>query len=328
MILILSDEDDFSTNEVIDWLLYYEQNVFRLNRTDHIRIQDLSIDSESGINFTLIINHKISVKSSEIRSYWYRRGFLKKDLTFVRSEKQDLDRQMNRFLEKETDSTYELLYRLLRKKHGFNNIHENDTNKAENLENAKKCKLTIPATLITTEKRVLQRFLKNYPKVITKAVHHGVSFSVDNCEFGGPTELFKDEYLKHLPERFALTLFQECIEKAYELRIFYLNGKCFPMVIFSQLDQQTAIDFRNYNDDKPNRTSVYKLPDAIENNIKKFMQSSKLKSGSIDMVVTQDKEFVFLEVNPIGQFWQTSKPTNFYLEKEIAKQLMEYGKTN
>ena len=51
------------------------------------------------------------------------------------------------------------------------------------------------------------------------------------------------------------------------------------------------------------------------------MQKLDMNSGSIDMVVTKDKRYVFLEVNPIGQFKQVSYPCNYYLEKEVAKYL-------
>jgi D-alanine-D-alanine ligase-like ATP-grasp enzyme len=51
------------------------------------------------------------------------------------------------------------------------------------------------------------------------------------------------------------------------------------------------------------------------------MKDLDLESGSIDMVFTQDGEFVFLEVNPIGQFGMTSYPCNYFLEKIIAKRI-------
>ena len=46
-----------------------------------------------------------------------------------------------------------------------------------------------------------------------------------------------------------------------------------------------------------------------------------LKSGSIDMIYSTDNIYYFLEVNPVGQFYQVSFPANYYLEKEIAKTL-------
>ena len=46
------------------------------------------------------------------------------------------------------------------------------------------------------------------------------------------------------------------------------------------------------------------------------------RSGSIDMVYTKDKAYVFLEINPVGQFAQVSEPCNYYLEDWVAKHLM------
>ncbi|MPT35513.1 MAG: hypothetical protein E2604_10600 [Flavobacterium sp.] len=60
--------------------------------------------------------------------------------------------------------------------------------------------------------------------------------------------------------------------------------------------------------------------------LKKLMKVLKLNSGSIDMLVSSNNEYVFLEVNPIGQFGQVSKPCNYYLEKQIAKELNKISK--
>jgi D-alanine-D-alanine ligase-like ATP-grasp enzyme len=48
------------------------------------------------------------------------------------------------------------------------------------------------------------------------------------------------------------------------------------------------------------------------------MQKLKLNTGSIDMIYTNDSKFIFLEVNPVGQFGMVSKPCNYNLEKKIA----------
>jgi len=54
------------------------------------------------------------------------------------------------------------------------------------------------------------------------------------------------------------------------------------------------------------------------------MSKLNMNCGSIDMIVTKQKEYVFLEVNPIGQFKQVSFPCNFYLEQKIAN-FLNYG---
>ena len=94
------------------------------------------------------------------------------------------------------------------------------------------------------------------------------------------------------------------------------------MVIFSQNTEGTKTDFRNYNLSKPNRKMRYALPKEIENKIGKLMDSLNLNCGSIDIIYTTKKEYVFLEVNPVGQFGMVSTPCNYALEKQIAKTLI------
>jgi glutathione synthase/RimK-type ligase-like ATP-grasp enzyme len=121
-----------------------------------------------------------------------------------------------------------------------------------------------------------------------------------------------------LNERFFPTLFQNEIEKAFELRIVYIKNHFFAMAIFSQNDEKTKIDYRNYNRQKPNRTIPYTLPQDIVVKLQHLMNQLELDSGSIDMIVTNTNEYVFLEVNPTGQLGWVSEHCNYYLEQKIA----------
>lgn len=95
------------------------------------------------------------------------------------------------------------------------------------------------------------------------------------------------------------------------------------MAIFSQLDEKTKYDYRNYNEEKPNRNVPIRLPEHISKKIVNFINNSNLDTGSIDLIYTHEKEFVFLEVNPVGQFGWVSKNCNYYLEKKIALHLIK-----
>jgi glutathione synthase/RimK-type ligase-like ATP-grasp enzyme len=94
------------------------------------------------------------------------------------------------------------------------------------------------------------------------------------------------------------------------------------MAIFSQDDPQTKVDFRKYNTRKPNRVCPYKLPNELGSKINSFMNRSGLETGSLDFVYTSDNKYIFLEVNPVGQFGMVSGPCNYYLEKKIANHLI------
>src|SRR6202007_234 len=90
-----------------------------------------------------------------------------------------------------------------------------------------------------------------------------------------------------LPERFAPSLFQELIDKEYEVRVFYLAGDAadtathYAMAIFSQSDPQTQTDFRRYNRDRPNRTVPYRLAPETALRLRRLMDDLGLETGSI-----------------------------------------------
>ena len=128
--------------------------------------------------------------------------------------------------------------------------------------------------------------------------------------------------LKNIPNFFFPSLFQEYIEKKLEIRTFFMDGQFFSMAMFTQQDSKTTIDFRNYNFKSPIRTVPFKLPEIVENKLIALFELLNLKSGSIDIILSKKNEYVFLEINPVGQFGMVSYPCNYYLEKKIANKLI------
>jgi len=130
------------------------------------------------------------------------------------------------------------------------------------------------------------------------------------------------EDIESLPDEFFPSLFQKNISKKYELRVFYLNKKFYSMAIFSQNDSQTKTDFRNYNFEKPNRNVPYSLPRVVKVKINKLMKVLELETGSLDLLVDENDDYYFLEINPVGQYGMVSYPCNYYLDKIIAEELI------
>ncbi len=85
------------------------------------------------------------------------------------------------------------------------------------------------------------------------------------------------------------------------------------MAIFSQNDPQTKYDFREYNDDYPNTTVPYKIPEELEDKLIKLAGLFNLKTGSFDLIKTIDNKHILLEINAGGQFGMVSYPCNYYL---------------
>lgn len=324
-ILIVSDEEDNSTNEVIDWIHYYEKPFIRINETDEIELIDLTIFG-NAVDFTLLIaNTNTIFKLSEIGSYWYRRGDINLSKPFKNLMKElpsSLRKKIEGYYEWEHRFLYQFIHRIIVDyvPISLNCKFDNFTNKLYNIWTASKNGLLTPDTLICASKDTLKTFLSHHKDIITKAI--GFNYvPFDDGKIILKTNIVSNENLND----FSLpTLFQNYEDKVFELRIFFIHDEFYPSAIFSQCDPKTFIDFRNYNHEKPNRIEPIALPKEIEYKLSKTMNDLKINSGSIDMIVNKENQYVFLEVNPIGQFKQISLPLNYQLEKKIAKYLCSY----
>jgi ATP-GRASP peptide maturase of grasp-with-spasm system len=154
---------------------------------------------------------------------------------------------------------------------------------------------------------------------MTKPIQRSFDVTFDDKKYLSLTKRISNENLSEIPDIFFLSLFQEEIKKQYEIRSFYLDGEFYSMAIFSQKDAQTSEDFRHYNYEKPNRTVPYKLPEEICSKLKIFMNEIGLNCGSFDIIYDLDGNYIFLEVNPVGQFGFVSYPCNYYVERRIAE---------
>lgn len=335
MILILSENRDPSTTDVMEWIVHNGYPVLRRNFEDISN--DLTLELGSDKQDFQIKYKNALVNLNEITAFWYRRGNITreisklKDLDFAQENQDEkLVESLHATLNKEWLNLRKHVHFLLDTKHSLGNHLLANINKLNCLYNAQRWGLDIPETIVTTNKASLEKFFQKHTRIVTKAIQdiHPIQGKDKNDFFSAYTERIKKDEIEKMPEKFFPALFQEQLDKAYELRIFYLAGKLYPMAIFSQLDDQTSLDFRHYNRDKPNRYVPYNLPKTISAKIRKLMTSLQLDTGSIDFVVTDDNRYVFLEVNPVGQFGMTSFPCNYYLEKKIADYLTKKENTN
>jgi ATP-GRASP peptide maturase of grasp-with-spasm system len=319
MILIVSDEKDISTTEVLRWLNFYNAPWIRVNTEDKIIIHSVAVNE-----FEFEIEGKTKRLSSDrLTAYWYRRGHFTISFatTFSISKEQEDGRDLLNYLNRELDLLKRHIINIIESKFGIGSFYENSSiNKLINLRLAEKVGLDIPLTKVLRKKKNLDNLLLK-KELITKPITDGFIRGSENRYYGFTSEVKTDD-LDDVENDFFPSLFQEKLNKKFEIRIFYLAGNMYSTAIFSQRDPQTAVDFRNYNSSRPNRTPNVELNDSVKELICKFMRTVGYKSGSLDFVVTTDDRVVFLEVNPIGQFEQVSVPGNYFIEKKIAEYLI------
>jgi hypothetical protein len=98
----------------------------------------------------------------------------------------------------------------------------------------------------------------------------------------------------------APCFFQQYIPKSCELRVTVIDDQVFPARIHSQDDARTATDWRDMSAEILFERD--ELPDAVERRCLDLVHSYGLTFGAIDLIVTPSGDYVFLEVNPVGQF--------------------------
>lgn len=316
MTLILSDNNDQTTNLVIDWIDF---NFIRLNSENFIEGIQLELNSYFFTQEISLFKNFV-VNLSDVKSFWYRRDDF---VLGINSDKIITEKDSIRFsLEKEWHKLKDFFHIYCESKNSIGSYRkELFQNKLTTLFLVQKIGLYIPPTIVTTQKDKLIDFIRKNGECITKAISSMFKTGANNSFQSIGTQLVTNEIIESLDETFFPTLLQKKITKIFELRIFYIRGMFYSMAIFSQNDEQTKLDYRNYNREKPNRNIPYILPEKIKVKLHILMDKLDLNTGSIDMIVTPEGEYFFLEVNPTGQFGWVSENCNYYLEEKIADYL-------
>lgn len=320
MVIIISLENEASTNGVIDWLHFHGADFIRISPNTPLSNVRMILGGSGYCDIEFMIDRQ-TVTLSQITGVWYRRGWFQVGHS---SKLNALPIELRKKVLNQLDSDLSSLNGFLSKmlfSGAVNKPSDNELNKLEALRLASSLGLSIPPTIVTSQKADVREFRSLQGRIITKNMSAGVFVDYKGTMFEGYTREVTEEEMDMLPEQFFPMLFQKLLNKSFEVRTYYLKGRMWSSAIFSQSSCNTKVDFRNYDKECPNRTPPYILPYEINNKLKNLMDALDLSSGSIDLVVGPDDNHVFLEVNPVGQFWQVSYPCNYYLEDEIARTL-------
>lgn len=300
MILIISKNNEITTTEVAKWLVKMKKDFIRIHENESFKIKviDKRILLESERNCFFL---------DKIKSVWYRRG----KIVFERMKYQNP--AIDQYMYEAQHWLEDYVLKNLESKKHINKQSNSHVNKLLVLETAIQCGLDVPSYFLAENTKQVELNTTIVKPLTGTAIINEIDQNLNAIMYTSIVDKCK-------MEDFFISFFQEKIEKDFEIRTFYLNGKCFSTAIISQNDEQTKIDYRRYNKDIPNRNIPYKLPDNIERKINLLMKTLDLNSGSLDFIKAGNK-FYFLEVNAIGQFLGMGHACNYEIEKEIAEYL-------
>ena len=334
MIYIFSKTNDISTNAIVDWVHYYNEPFIRIN-------EDRSDSKEYNALFEKLSEKSVcSVNSMEQGSendvFWFRRPGHKL-IQKLSSREIDIDKVTYPDFSKAP--TYFNSFNINYKYHlktffhlildnpasRIGSYYRTSLNKIEVLRQAQKIGIDIPPYIVTGDFAKLKSFFNAHENDIICKNLYEIVYPTGTIQAGFLLRCLTARItnLSDLPQNFHPTLFQKNIHKEFEIRTFFLDGKCYSCAMFTQESENTVVDFRNLDKDNPTRIIPYQLDTSLEEKLKRLMEMVGLNTGSIDIIKGTDGKYYFLEINPVGQFGFISSPCNYNFEKIIAETLIK-----
>jgi hypothetical protein len=115
--------------------------------------------------------------------------------------------------------------------------------------------------------------------------------------------------------------FQEYVKKSYEVRATVVGHDVFAVRIDSQSRDDTRLDWRRNQHDVPYKCC--ELPSDTIDRLHRFLRECGLVYGAFDLVVSEDGDLTFLELNPMGQWLWLENRLNIDISAAVSRLLVE-----
>jgi hypothetical protein len=319
MIFIVTNRDDFTADFLIIELRRRKVDYFRFNTEDFPLFVNISWQKNHNEIFGKFEFANRIINFDDITSVWYRRPVLPNLSTLLNQEEEKI------FCLEETKSFLFGVWQSLDCFWVSNPISLlQSENKLFQLRIAGQIGFEIWPTLITNSSVEVQKFYKLQKKIVYKTIRRGRINRESNPGLIFTNQI-QPEHIEYFDKiKYAPGIFQKLIPKAVEIRVTIVGIKVFAVEIQSQLNQKTLIDWRRVNSD----TLIHKihdLPINIQILCINLVKALGLQFGAIDLILTPEGHYVFLEINPNGQWaWIQQLCPEIPLRESIVDLLLRY----
>lgn len=318
MILVLTNKEDLTADFVIVEAKRQGVPILRVNREDFPEAASILVDYRSQGVSAVICTPAGQAKLSDVRAIWYRRPGLPGPDARLRQTSEPAEAV---FIRREVDDFLSGVWRL-------SNAHwvspparvwEAEL-KAYQLEVARAVGFRIPATRITASKRAALEFIEGVKgETVVKPVRGGMT-TTKNGAWMLVTSPITTERLHEMPESLPVPyIFQERVTKAADVRVTVIGRTMFPISIIPEGVDNVPIDWRLIEEARLRYKPIV-LPHETERAVITLLDRLGLEFGAIDLVQTDDG-FVFLEINPSGQWAWLELQTGLPMARTLVRLL-------
>ena len=321
-VLIITSKDDVTVDFIVKELKERKSNYYRLNTDDLPKVVSIHFDINNNTYevFDRFKNKRINLLSFD--SVYFRRPEISNLNHIIGINNQELN-----YLRNELLYVFEGIYKILRNKYWLNNVFKirEAENKIYQLQVAQDIGFQIPDSLVSNQHDKIASFYNyNQTDCIVKPIKTGNMKDLEAPKVIFTTKI-NSELINLNPERIESfpVLMQDNIKKIYDLRITVVGNDVYTAQIHSQNDIETSIDWRK--GDKVHKISKHNLPSDIKNKCILITKQLSLSFSAIDMVIDEKYNYVFLEVNPNGQWAWIEKRLGLPISKSIVNLLIDKG---
>ena len=195
--------------------------------------------------------------------------------------------------------------------------------KEEQLRIAVACGLKVPATCISNDAAAIRRFISSVNAPVITKMQSSFAIYRQGVEHVVFTNAVDENHLQELESvQYCPMVFQERIEKQLELRVTIVGYEVFAFSINSAVSERAATDWRKEGAALIQSWEPYRLPDEVQQKLLTFMDRYGLNYGAIDLILTPDNQYYFLEVNAAGEYFWLDELCDNAISRQIAQVLM------
>lgn len=318
VVLLITHSGDFFTIDKVSQAIQKRGALpFRLD-TDKFpqEVQLKAHMGKFGSNYTLKYGD-YSINSEQVQAVWMRR-------VWYSQLSENLALYFRAACVRESSATLEGFWDGLRDARWVDNLQRINVaeNKLYQLRLAQEVGLTIPQTVVTNlPEEARELFYNVNGKMIAKLLTP-LSYSMEGSSFFLYTSAVQEKDLLEADSlRYCPMVFQEQIPKLRELRIVYVNGNLFVGALDALRYKNSTVDWRHASSDAC-LWEYHELPDEIAIRIKMYMLRLGLTFGAFDFIQTPSEEYVFLELNPTGEWGMLERDLDYPISEAIAEALL------
>lgn len=180
------------------------------------------------------------------------------------------------------------------------------------LKIASECRMKIPTTLCSNDEIEIYKFIKTHGAdgIIYKSLCSN-TWEQDRIKISYTTQVRLEDLERFKILKQSPGIFQTAIKKKYEVRVTCFGDYIVPAKINSQSHLDEFMEWQTTYK-KTVKVDKYKLPMNLEFKIRAFMREMGIVFGTIDFIVNEKNEYIFISLNEQGQFlWIEELNPNF-----------------